>query len=186
MNWKLIFSRDSLHLWIVSFLVIAGGSVFVWGRGQLVPETYGEQGPYRAAALEKLASKPSVLVSDSVCLKCHADVGEERAESLHKAVSCNHCHGLGREHVVQAQKAAKTPGLTIDSAKEWDGNFMTHIDLFITQDRATCLVCHESMVGMPEGFKQINVAEHLEDMGAEEVKGRDVCFECHMGHDTAP
>ena len=66
------------------------------------------------------------------------------------------------------------------------GDVRAYIDLFITQDRATCLVCHESMVGMPEGFKQINVAEHLEDMGAEEVKGRDVCFECHMGHDTAP
>ena len=26
MNWKMIFSRDAFHLWIVLFLVVAGGS----------------------------------------------------------------------------------------------------------------------------------------------------------------
>lgn len=185
MNWKLIFSRDAFHLWIVLFVVVAGGSAFLWAQSQMVPKTYGRQGPYRAAALDEIAAKPSVLQADAVCLKCHVEVEEERAESLHSVVSCAHCHGLGREHVAQARKAAKSPGLTVAPAKKWDGDFMTKIDLYITQDRATCLVCHEARVGMPEKFKKINVAEHLEEMGASEPKGRETCFECHMGHDTA-
>ena len=186
MNWKLIFSRDALHLWIVFFLIVAGGSVFLWAQSRLVPETFGQQGPYRAAALDEIAAKPSVFLADAVCLKCHAEVGEERAESLHKAVSCFHCHGLGREHVAQARKSAKSPGLSVAPAKKWDGNFMTHIDLYITKDKATCLVCHEDTVGMPKDFKKINVAKHLEEQEAEKPNSRESCFECHGGHDTAP
>jgi hypothetical protein len=38
---------------------------------------------------------------------------------------------------------------------------------------------------MPEDFMKINVAEHLEEMGAEEPESRETCFECHGNHDTA-
>lgn len=192
MNWKLLISRDSRHLWIMLFLVVAGGWGFLWVRGQMVPETFGQQGPYRAAALDEIKAKPSVLLADAVCLKCHTEVGKERHESLHKAVSCFHCHGLGREHVEQARKvelarkAGKSKGLTIPPAKKWDGNFRTHIDLYITKDKATCVACHEARVGMPAKFKKINIAEHLKEQEAEEPKSRESCFECHGGHDTAP
>ena len=126
------------------------------------------------------------MLADAVCLKCHVEVEKERVESLHKAVSCFHCHGLGREHVAQARKAAKSPVLSVLPAKKWDGNFRTHIDLYITKDKATCLVCHEARVGMPEKFKKINVARHLKEQEASEPKSRESCFECHGGHDTAP
>ncbi|MFQ5730530.1 MAG: hypothetical protein ACE5KM_01115 [Planctomycetaceae bacterium] len=186
MNWKLIVSRDARHLWIMLFLVAGGGAGFLWIRGQMVPETFGQQGPYRAAALDEIAAKPSVLPADAVCLKCHADVGKERAEALHKAVRCFHCHGLGRDHVAQARKAAKSPDIAVAPAGKWDGNFLTPIDLYITKDKATCLVCHEARVGMPEKFKKIDVAAHLKEQEAEEPKSRETCFECHGGHDTAP
>jgi hypothetical protein len=39
---------------------------------------------------------------------------------------------------------------------------------------------------MPEDFKKTNVAEHLEEMEADEPTSRETCFECHGGHDTAP
>jgi hypothetical protein len=35
---------------------------------------------------------------------------------------------------------------------------------------------------MPEAFRSINVAEHLEEQGAEDIAGGNVCFECHEGH----
>ena len=186
MNWKLIFSRDAFHLWVLFFLIVTGGSGLLWVRNQMVPETFGQQGPYRAAALDEIKAKRSVLVADTVCLQCHVDVKKERAESLHKTVSCFHCHGLGREHVALAQKAAKSPGLSVPPSKKWDGNFMTHIDLYITKDKAICLVCHEKRVGMPKNFKKINVAEHLKEQEAEKPKSRESCFECHGGHDTEP
>jgi len=177
--------RDTRHLLILMVLIVAGGAAFIWLRGEMVPSSYGQRGPYRGAALEEIAAKKSVLQADSVCLKCHAGVGEERAESLHKEVSCFHCHGLGRDHVAQARKAAESESVSIPPAQKWDGDFLTRIDLYITKDRASCLACHESVVGMPEDFKKINVAEHLEDMGAEQPEKKEACFDCHQGHDTA-
>lgn len=177
--------RDTGHLWFLALVIVAVGAGFVVLRGWMVPPSYGAKGPYRADALTQIASAPSVVPADSVCLECHAKVGEERSGSLHKAVRCWHCHGLGTEHVQQARLAAKTEGAKPPPAKPWDGDFQTTIDLFVTKDRATCLVCHESAIGMPEKFKKIVVAQHLEEMGAENSASPDVCFECHGGHDTA-
>ncbi len=182
MNWKLMFSRDTRHLRILVFLIVLGGAGALFVRSQVVPKGYGERGPYRSAALSEIASHRSVLQSASVCLKCHTDVQEERAESPHEAVRCPHCHGTGAEPVAAASRAAESPGQSIPPAEEWDGDFRTHIDLFITHDRATCLSCHTAVVGMPESFRSINVAEHLEEQGAEEIHSRNVCFECHEGH----
>ena len=180
-----VFLRDTRHLWTLLVLIVVGCAGFLFARSRLIPESFGQRSPYRADALEEIAAQPSVLYADSVCLKCHVDVEQERAESLHKAVRCMHCHGLGRNHVAQARKAAESSDSQIDPAEKWDGDFLTQLDLYITQDRATCLVCHEAKVGLPEEFKKINVAEHLEEMGAEAPHSRETCFECHGGHDTA-
>ncbi|MDG1895623.1 MAG: hypothetical protein P8J37_11995 [Fuerstiella sp.] len=182
MNWRLIFSRHTRHLRILAFLVIAGGAGAMFVRSQMVPTDYGQRGPYRTSALAEIASQPSVLQSDTTCLKCHTDVEEERSESPHAAVRCFHCHGNGRQHIADAEKAAEFPEHQIPEAKEWDGYFRAHTDLFITHNRATCLSCHTSVVGMPEAFRSINVAEHLEEQGAEDIAGGNVCFECHEGH----
>jgi hypothetical protein len=181
-NRRLIFSRDTRHLRILMLFLVGGGVGALFLHSQMVPEGFGDTGPYRAAALAEIASQPSILLSDAVCLKCHTDVQEERAESPHQAVSCLHCHGNGAEHVAAAVRAAESPDYPIPAAQEWDGDFLTHTDLFITQDRATCLSCHTSVVGMPDSFRSINVAEHLEEQGAEEINSRNVCFECHEGH----
>ncbi|MCP4169185.1 MAG: hypothetical protein GY758_00250, partial [Fuerstiella sp.] len=95
MNWRLIFSRDTRHLRIVVFLIVAGGAGALYVRSQVMPTDFGKRGPYRAAALTEEAAHPSVLQSDANCLKCHADVEEERAESPHKTVGCVHWHGNG-------------------------------------------------------------------------------------------
>lgn len=180
------FFRDTRHLWLLSLLVIAGGAGFVSLRQRMIPETYGTKGPYRASALDEIAAHPMTLQADGVCLKCHTEVGEERAECLHKAVRCIHCHGLALQHVAQAVKALESPEATISPAAKWDGNFLTNLDLYITKDRAICLACHEAVVGMPKDFKKIDVARHLEEMGAESPQSRETCFECHGGHNTAP
>ncbi|MFT5327281.1 MAG: hypothetical protein ACI8P0_005170 [Planctomycetaceae bacterium] len=171
------FLRDTRHLWILFLLIAVAGAGAVAARNRAVPETWGQFGAYRGAALAEIASHPMKLQADHVCLKCHTDVGEERAESVHKAVGCVHCHGPGRKHVAEAEAGGE-----LTSAGEWDGDFRTAIDLYITHNRKACLVCHESVIGMPEDFRKINVAEHLEEQGAEEIKSPNVCFECHEGH----
>jgi len=181
-NWKLIFSRNTRHLRILMLLIFTGGGGAFFVRSQMIPADYGQDGPFRHAALAQIAAHPSVLQSDTTCLKCHTNVEEERSESPHAAVRCLHCHGNGKQHIAEATKAAEFPEHAIPSAKKWDGDFRTHTDLFITHDRATCLSCHTSVVGMPESFLSINVAEHLEEQGAEEINSKNVCFECHEGH----
>jgi len=179
---QMLFSRDARHLRVLVVLIAIGGVGAFFIRSLMIPEAFGKRGPYRAAALEQVASRPSMLQSDAACLKCHSDVQEERSESPHAAVGCMHCHGNGHEHMAAATKAESTSGFEIPPAQEWDGDFRTKLDLFITQDRATCLSCHTRVVGMPDTFRSINVAEHLEEQGAEEVNGKNVCFECHAGH----
>jgi hypothetical protein len=178
--------RDTRHIAILTLLIAAAGAGFLMLRERMIPQGFGQQGPYRAAALTEIAARPSVLQEDSLCLKCHVDVGKERADALHKSVACMHCHGLGREHVAQAREAAGSPSTRIEPAARWDGDFLTRTDLFITKDRATCLACHEQTVGMPGKFRKIVVASHLGEMGASEPESRETCFECHGGHNTAP
>ncbi|MCA9048283.1 MAG: hypothetical protein KDA89_06115 [Planctomycetaceae bacterium] len=182
MNLKILFSRHTRHLWLMATVIIAGGAGAVFVRSQLVPPDFGRLGPYRAGALAEEASHQSVFQADAVCLKCHTDVEEQRAESPHQAVACVHCHGRAVEHVAAAAIAAENPGHPIPPASEWDGDFRTHTDLFVTQHRKTCLACHTRVVGMPDSFRTIVVAEHLEEQGASEPESDTACFECHDGH----
>lgn len=180
------FLGDTRHLWILAALLAAVG----WGgwavRNRMTPESFGDRGPYRANAITEIAARPSLFPADHVCHECHEDVEKERAESLHKAVRCVHCHGYGREHIANARKAAASADHKIPAAAKWDGNFLGAADLFVTKDRRTCLVCHEEAVGMPKDFKKIDVAGHLEDQDAAEPESPETCFECHGGHNTAP
>ena len=174
--------RDTRHLQAVALGLIVLGGALLAARSHLIPKSFGEHGPYRGDALREIAAQQPVLTSDTNCLKCHESVHEERAESPHKDVACLHCHGNGHEHMAQAEKAAADSSITIEKAKPWDGDFFTKLDLFITKDRATCLSCHEKVVGMPASFRSIDVKSHLADQGAENIDSPDVCFECHTGH----
>lgn len=174
------------HVWIMAGLVALAAWGLLTAREALAPKSFGRQGPYRAEALEEIAAHPSRFPSDAICHECHQDVAQERAESLHQNVRCAHCHGHGRDHVAQARAAAATPGVAVAPAAVWDGNFLTKADLYITRDRKVCLACHEAVVGMPEHFKKINLAMHLEEQGAAEPNNPETCFECHGGHNTAP
>ncbi|MBI84055.1 MAG: hypothetical protein CMJ81_12715 [Planctomycetaceae bacterium] len=182
------FFRDTQHVWTLLLLIFVGGAGLVVIRHQMIPATYGDAsgryGPYRTAALKEIAARPSVLIDDSVCHQCHREVEEERADSQHKSIRCIHCHGLCVEHVDQARQAEKSPGSPIDPAQEWDGNFLTTIDLYSTRDRMMCLSCHKNVLGMPEDFCKINLAEHLEENEVENPTNRNVCWQCHGGHNT--
>jgi len=182
MNLRLLFSRHARHLRIVASLLLAAAIAGMFVGNKLVPEAFGDRDPYRPAALQQIASQPSVLSSDATCLKCHSKVQGERAESPHQSAGCMHCHGNGHEHIAAALKAAESPGSEIPKAAEWDGDFRSKQDFFVTKDRATCLSCHASVVGMPSNFRSIDMAKHLEEQGAENVNDKNVCFESHSGH----
>lgn len=184
MKLRPIFSRDNRHLWILLCLILGGGTVSLVVRNALIPESFGRLGPYRADALGEIAALRSTWQADATCLKCHVEVGEEREGSAHEAVSCAHCHGLGRVHVAQARLAAESKELSIDPAKKWDGDFLTTVDLYIARHRNTCLVCHRYVLGKPDDFLMIDVDEHLADVEPKNPNSPAVCLECHGAHDT--
>ena len=178
--------NDTRHLWALGAFLAALSLVGMVVRRELVPDDFGTKGPYRASALLDNAAQPSLFQSDATCHACHESVQHERAGKSHEAVRCAHCHGLAVEHVTLARKSAGDPAVILPPAAQWDGDFLTKVDLFITKDRATCLSCHTAVVGMPADFKKIDVAAHLEEQGAAEPLSKETCFECHGGHDTAP
>ena len=178
--------NDTRHLWALGAFLAAVGLVGMVVRRELVPDDFGRTGPYRASALDDIAARPSLFQADATCHACHESVEHERAGTLHEAVRCAHCHGHAVEHVATARRAAEDPSITLPPAAEWDGDFFTKVDLYVTKDRATCLSCHAAVVGMPADFKKIDVALHLEEQGASEPLAKETCFECHGGHDTAP
>lgn len=178
--------HDTRHLFRLLSVLAAAGLVGGVVRALLVPRDFGTIGPYRASALADNAARPSLFPADSTCHACHADVEHERAGTAHEVVRCAHCHGLGVEHVRLASAAKDDPAVKVAAAAEWDGDFLTKLDLWMTKDRRVCLSCHEAAVGMPDDFKKIDVAVHLEEQGASEPLSRETCFECHGGHDTAP
>jgi hypothetical protein len=182
MNNRGSFLRDTRHLQVLFALLLLAGLVAAGLRSQMIPVSYGQYGPYRGDALHEVASLPQILPTDANCIRCHTAVHEERKDSPHTAVQCSHCHGIGKTHMAQALAAAASSDVVPEAAKEWDGHFPSQVDLFITKDRAVCLSCHQTVVGMPPGFRSIDASKHLEEQGAETPSAADVCFECHTGH----
>ena len=86
--WKRVFSRDIRHLHIAFFLIGVAAVGLQVARSRMVPPSFGEYGPYRARALDAYDAQAVVWQTDAVCLKCHVDIGEERAEAAHNVVRC--------------------------------------------------------------------------------------------------
>ena len=109
---------------------------YLVARTLLVPQSFGEYGWYRGAALEEIASRTPVFAGKKACAECHTDVAQKLAHSEHQTLSCEACHGANREHALNHDVVpAKVP------------------DSF-------CLRCHEANPSRPKWLKQIVVKEH--------------------------
>src|SRR3989304_3162995 len=60
----------------LAILFLLLGGLLVAARQYLVPETFGELGPSRAAAVTANASRPQVYAGHEVCAACHPDIAE--------------------------------------------------------------------------------------------------------------
>ena len=112
---------------------------YLIGRTLLVPDSFGEYGWYRGAALEEIASRTPVFAGKKACEECHADVSQKLAKLEHKTLSCEACHGANREHALNHDVVpAKVAG-------------------------SLCLRCHEANPSRPAWLKQIVVKDHYGD-----------------------
>ena len=124
-----------IQLGIVFALV--GVSVFFL-RQKFVPETFGDLGHYRAAAVAVNADLEPRYAGWQKCVLCHADKVETKNSSYHRTVSCESCHGPANDHANRPMRLRpERPA-----------------------GRQPCLACHSFLTSRPTGFPQIIEERH--------------------------
>jgi len=145
--------KDWLHLIRLSGLFGAAVAAFLVVRPFFVPETFGDLGHYRAAAITDVQARPMHYADRATCETCHGDVVALRIEkqSRHAALNCQGCHGPLAAHV--ASEGEQKPTLP---------------DVV-----PLCTRCHEQSAGRQKRIPQVDPAEH---------SGGEKCSTCHLPH----
>lgn len=120
----------------ILFLIL--GSLLVAVRHYLVPETFGELGHYRAAAVVENASRPLAYAGHEACAACHSDIVEKHDAARHQTVACEVCHGAQAAHT-ESPLDHKPPA---------------------PRQRGYCPLCHGYDSARPTGFPQIDPVAH--------------------------
>lgn len=120
---------------LVLLTVLLVGSYFV-ARYFMTPETYGQYGDYRGAALLEIAALQPKFAGAKACNECHGDASSALAEDRHRTIGCESCHGPGGQHVLNPDRIPARPA----------GNL--------------CLRCHLFEVARPATLPQVKLAEH--------------------------
>ncbi|MFQ6045670.1 MAG: cytochrome c3 family protein [Gemmatimonadales bacterium] len=121
-----------LAVFAVSAIALAGA------RYYLVPDTFGEKGHYRAAAIDSVLVHPRKYAGHHECAVCHAQINERRVAGNHRGVACEVCHGPALNHA-NAPLDTKPPA---------------------PRERSFCILCHSYNPSRPTGFPQIDPISH--------------------------
>ncbi len=165
------FSVGNLMLAVLFFVGAFAGTVAV-----------GESKP-NSGAPHKPAVNPADLVGAETCATCHAEIATKFASNAHsklalehggKGVTCEGCHGPGREHVESGCDATKLFQFSKESAKEIDGRCLScHAGNHANFERSThgsagvsCTSCHSTHAAKSE--------EHMLKVAEPEL-----CYGCH-------
>jgi cbb3-type cytochrome oxidase cytochrome c subunit len=123
---------------LLRLLLLAIGIVgaYLVARYFLTPPSFRQYGWYRGDALAEVAAREPVFAGKKACEECHSDQVQKLAKYEHKTLSCESCHGVGREH-------ADNPDIAI-----------------VKLTFSHCVRCHEADPSRPKWLKQINTREH--------------------------
>ena len=122
---------------LAAVFAVAVIGLFV-ARSLLVPDTFGDLGHYRAAAIDTIVAHPKEYAGHQECTMCHRPIAEQRAASNHRGVRCEVCHGPAAAHVANP--------LEIKPA--------------VPRERDLCVLCHAYSPSRPTGFPQIDSVTH--------------------------
>lgn len=129
--------RDVQHLIRLGVLIVLLAAAFLVGRSLLVPDSFGEYGHYRGAALAEISARAPVFAGRAACEECHVDVAEERAGGRHERLSCEGCHGPLADHAADPVSVAAT-----------------------VPDQVRCEACHEANPYRPAWMPQVDTEDH--------------------------
>lgn len=108
------------------------------GRYFLIPETFGERGHYRAAAVTSIEQQPIHYAGREACAACHAEIADRHSGGRHQSLSCEVCHGPAAAHI-QSPSENRLPA---------------------PRKRDYCPLCHRYDPSRPTGFPQIDPVAH--------------------------
>ena len=160
--------QHTKHLWRAGLLVVAFVASLLVGRHYVVPETFGDEGYYRAASRLEFMALPVVHGGPGACKDCHAKEQEAHDGGKHAKVACEVCHAPVTDHVRDGKKI------------EGEENKMP-----ANPSQRLCGLCHLKMTARPKAFPQVVPQEHLVKEEAiepgEPVPDRS-CILCHPPH----
>jgi hypothetical protein len=134
------------HVLRAAALFGVGFTLFMGLRWALIPADFGRLGFYRAGAITDNQMRPLVHAGQALCLDCHGDVADVRAQGAHAPVKCEACHGPLARHA-SGDFEIKPPALN---------------------PRLLCLRCHTETRGKPLTFPQILPVEHFSETACSE------------------
>jgi hypothetical protein len=147
------------HVWRVFGLIIVVAAAALVLRAALVPDTFGDLGHYRAAAIGDARIAAVHHVGKTTCAECHDELADLHAKDAHAWVQCETCHGPGTQHV----------------SADGDGAILR------PNGKEACLVCHRLLLARPGEFAQISVEDHYRYVGVAEPATQ--CIDCHDPHE---
>ena len=173
-----MFSKDTLHLWVLGSILLLAGAGFMTLRHLVVPASFGQYGHFRGTALADAIVKKRTLITREDCTVCH-DKMVRPLSAKHARVHCADCHGQGGEHIAACTelKSKAAPGAVITCNK----NGLTSPNI-----RSVCLHCHAKVVGRAPKHPQIIEVDHIKENGPRHPESLSVCLECHYAHDPDP
>jgi len=148
---QLLIMPAQINRILLLFIAVIG--LFLLARHFLIPETFGQYGHYRGAALDEISSREMVFADKEDCFACHDDILEKLENEMHAGLSCLICHGPGREHVDDPQLG----NIDKNSGREFCGR------------------CHDFHPSRPSDvINQIDIKTHHTE--------KTNCIECHNPH----
>lgn len=122
---------------LIVVFAVAGAALLI-ARAFLIPDTFGDVGHYRAAAVDTIVAHPLRYAGQQDCALCHTATMEERLAGNHRGVACESCHGPAVAHT---QNPLETKPR-------------------LPREREFCVRCHAYNASRPTGFPQIDPALH--------------------------
>ena len=149
------------HVFRAAILLLAVIATLLLGRSVFVPDTWGEYGWYRGAAVDDHHAREVRHLGDESCAMCHDAEFAVHSAGVHAPLRCELYHGPATLHadLEEGEKIAEMP---------------------IRRSRELCELCHRELAARPAGFTQVDVREHVTEMGGEFTA--DACFDCHDPH----
>ena len=156
--------KYNAHLIRLIIALVVVGAAGLAARQLFMPEGMGDYGHYRGTDIVDQKMVPVRLGTNDACFACHQPIRSIHKNGVHKAVSCEVCHGVYGDHIAEGKKIGDLAVIRGDQLND------------------LCLRCHNKIItARPrEQIKVIGMPEHLQD---QHVQLSHTCDQCHMVHD---